>query len=51
MFTMNSWQGTGTPAFAAARTTDPLMVSTSVLLPWDRSAQMDVTPSGDISLT
>ena len=51
MLTMASWVGAGTPFLRLARTTLPLMVSTSVLLPWERSAQMDVTPSGDISLT
>ena len=49
IFTTNSWHGTGTPTFAAARTTEPLMVSTSLFLPSLRSARMEVQPLGDIS--
>ena len=45
--TISSWEGAGTPHFFEARTTDPLMVSTSVFRPSLKSAQMEVTPSGD----
>ena len=43
-FTTNVCPGTSTPYLEAARTTAPLMVSTSVRLPSLKSARMDVHP-------